>query len=80
MDGFVVDGWNGLLGPKGMPGDVVTRLNSAVRIALGDPEVKHKLANLGLLGAGGSADDFAKFIDAENKRWGTVVKEANIKN
>lgn len=80
LDGFVVDGWNGLLGPKGLPEDVVSRLNAAVQTALNDPEVKQKLAVQGLRGVGGSSVDFAKFMDAEIKRWGTVVKEGNIKN
>jgi len=79
LDGFIVDGWNGLLGPKGISGDVVARLNSAVQTALEDPEVKQKLAILGLLGAGRSPADFATFMDAEIKRWGAVVKEANVK-
>lgn len=78
LDGFVVDGWNGLLGPKGMSEDIVARLNAAVNSALKDPEVRQKLTAQGLQGAGGSPSDFAKFIASELKRWGEVVKDAKI--
>jgi len=71
--------WNGLLAPAGTQPAIVARLNAAVNDALGLPEVRAALLKLGSNPAGGTTEEFAAFIAAEAQRWGTVVREANIK-
>ena len=71
--------WYGLLAPAGTPPDVVSRLNKEVNAALGQREVKERLANDGAEGAGGTADAFAKLIKDELVKWAEVARVANIR-
>lgn len=74
-----VSNWLGLVGPKGMPAAVVTKLNQAYNNALALPDMRNKIAGPGNEIGGGSPEDFAAFIAAENKRWAEVVKTAGIR-
>ncbi len=69
----------GILGPAGIPRDVVLKLNSAMNKALVDPEIVERLfTGEGNLAVGGSPEDYAKLIREETAKWRRVVKEANI--
>src|SRR5215216_931404 len=48
VSGFLMSGWFGFWGPKGMPKEAPDRLNGAMRQVLADPAVKAKFAELGL--------------------------------
>jgi tripartite-type tricarboxylate transporter receptor subunit TctC len=78
FEGFEVIAWVGMLGPAGMPKDVVDKLNAAVRSALAKPEVKEKIAGFAAEPAPGSADDLAAFVKDQLVSWGKSVKEAGI--
>lgn len=74
--------WRGLWVPKATPKDVVTRVNGAVRGALGDPAVRQKLADLGQeIPAADqlSPEALAAFQKAEIEKWWPIVKAAGIK-
>jgi tripartite-type tricarboxylate transporter receptor subunit TctC len=43
------------------------------------PDVKERLVNAGIDPAGGTPEDFARFIRAELDKWGPVVKAAGVK-
>lgn len=76
--GFEVLNWQGLIGPKGMPADVVRRLNAWCLQALQTPEVREKILSQGNEPGGGSPEQFAAFIKTEAQRWGKVVRDAKI--
>lgn len=71
-------GWYGLMAPAGTPAAVVQRVNAVANAALGDAEIRKKAQGLALQLRGGSAADFARFVDAEARKWAQVVKDANI--
>lgn len=71
--------WQGIVAPKGTPPAIVAILHDAVFQALQAPEVKEKLEQIGTEVSTGSAADFGAFLAAERKRWGPVIKKANIK-
>jgi tripartite-type tricarboxylate transporter receptor subunit TctC len=73
-----VQNWQGLVGPKGMPADLVKLLNAALNKALQDPEVKEKILSQGNEMGGGTPEQFAALIKAEAPRWGKVVRDAKI--
>ena len=73
-----VQNWQGLIGPKGMPADLVKLLNGAMNKALQDPEVKEKILSQGNEMGGGTPEQFAALIKAEAPRWGKVVRDAKI--
>jgi tripartite-type tricarboxylate transporter receptor subunit TctC len=78
LSDFVIYGWQGVLAPAGTPGDVIERLNADIGKALADPALKARLSGQGTEPAFTSAADFRAFIATENKRWGDVVRSANI--
>lgn len=71
--------WYGLVGPKGLPAEMVQRLNEDVNRVLSLPDIAAKLDEFGAEDAGGSSQKFASFIDTEYTKWAKVVKEANVK-
>jgi tripartite-type tricarboxylate transporter receptor subunit TctC len=70
--------WWGLIGPKGMPADVVAKLNGALREALADPAVTKRMTELGAVVTPGSPAEFGKFVETETVKWTKVIKTANI--
>jgi tripartite-type tricarboxylate transporter receptor subunit TctC len=78
FENFVVDIWYGILGPAGMSGPVVSRLNSEINKALAAPDMKERLLNAGIEPLGGTPEQFASFIRTETQRFARVIKEAGI--
>ena len=76
VDGTV---WYGLLAPAGTPKPIIARINAESNRVLAMPEVKDKLTRAGIDAAGGTPEDFGKFIRAEFDKWGPVVKAAGVK-
>jgi tripartite-type tricarboxylate transporter receptor subunit TctC len=71
--------WVGLLTTAGTPKDVVDRLNAEVNKALKDPDLIAKLAQEGMLPAGGTPAEFRSLIATEVKNWKETARTANIK-
>lgn len=76
---YEVTNWHGLVGPKGLPKEIVGRLNKEVNEALKSAEVEKILASDGLEPAGGSPEQLASLIKSEIARWSLVVKRAGVK-
>lgn len=78
VPGYAVDVWYAMFAPAATPRPVMERLNTAVAKILHAPDVKKKLANIGLEPV---AEDLAKsdaYIKAEIRKWAGVVKAAKI--
>lgn len=71
--------WYGLVGPKGMPAEMVQRMNQDVNKILALPEIAAKLDEFGAEDAGGSSEKFGAYIQAECTKWAKVVKDANVR-
>ncbi|MDF3010984.1 MAG: tripartite tricarboxylate transporter substrate binding protein [Burkholderiales bacterium] len=71
--------WFGVWGPAGVPADVVRKINTDVRRALGDPGVREKLGNLGNDPMDMSPEEFARFVRSEISDYQRVVRAAGIK-
>jgi tripartite-type tricarboxylate transporter receptor subunit TctC len=69
----------GLAAPAGTPREIVERLNKELRAALEDGELRARLAGEGGQVLPGSPDDYAALIDGEEKRWGPLVKNLDLK-
>lgn len=67
-------GWQGLVGPAGMPKDVVQKLQAALKKVLSNPEVRERLEKSGTPITERSSAEFASFIKSENDRWTSVIK------
>jgi tripartite-type tricarboxylate transporter receptor subunit TctC len=79
VPGYEADGWYGIGAPKDTPAEIVDKLNGALNAALGDPKMKAKLADIGAVPMPTTPDQFRKLIAEETKKWGKVVRAANIK-
>jgi len=75
---FDVGTWTGFIGPKGVPPEVVKRLNEAVAEVVNDPAIRKRLMDEGAEIRLMSPQDFGTFMRAENVRWVKVIKEAGI--
>jgi len=66
--------WFGMAAPARTPRPIVEKLNRAVNQSLGMPDVKARLDQLGLEVAGGSPEDFAKYINGEVAKLQRLIK------
>lgn len=71
--------WYGLMAPAGTPRTIVMKLNAESNRILALADVKERLGGAGIDTAGGSPEDFAKFIRDEMAKWGPVVKASGAK-
>ncbi|WP_156957794.1 tripartite tricarboxylate transporter substrate binding protein [Paracidovorax oryzae] len=78
IKGYQVMEWNGLFVPAGTPPAVIARLQELSQKALALPDVRSSLDALGLTPVGSSSAEFQNFVNAERKRWDTVVKTNGI--
>lgn len=70
--------FHGLIGPAGMPSDVVARLNTELNKAMQNPKVQKQFAEFGFEALPGTPKDFQTAARSESARWGKVIKAANI--
>jgi len=80
LPGFESNTWFGLYGPKGLPADVVNRVNAAANQALSDPEVRAKLTNLGIEPVTSTPAQFAKMVADDQAKWKRIIAERKIVN
>jgi tripartite-type tricarboxylate transporter receptor subunit TctC len=71
---LVATTWFSLSGPKGLPADIVKKVNAAVDKAKDSPEVQKRLATEAMETEKMSAEDFTKFVAEELAKWGPVAK------
>jgi tripartite-type tricarboxylate transporter receptor subunit TctC len=79
VPGYESVGWYGLAAPRNTPAEIVNKLNSETNVALTDPKMKARLADLGGTALPGSPTDFEKLIADETEKWAKVIRAANIK-
>jgi len=78
LPGFDVTSWYGIVVRAGTPPAIIDKIQRDMAEALRDPGVKAKLASLGLEPVGDTPAEFAKVIQSESRKWGDIVKKANI--
>jgi len=79
LPGFEASAWYGIGAPKAVPVEIVEKLNKEINSGLADPKISARFADLGGTALAGSPADFSKLITAETKKWGEVIRAANIK-
>ncbi len=79
MPGFVTSIWFGLSAPAGTPPDVIDKLSRAAQDAVKSPEVVAAWAPQGVDPMSGNAQDFARHMASELKRWGDLAVAAGLK-
>ena len=79
VPGYDTEVWWGLLGPGGMPRDVVEKLSHDFVAALNTEAVKERLTKLGAEPIGSTPQAFDKKIQADYDKWGPIIQAAGIK-
>jgi tripartite-type tricarboxylate transporter receptor subunit TctC len=79
IKGLVLEQWLGVFAPAGTTPAIINLLNSEIDKALADPAVRKSLADSAQEPVGGSVEQFRRFVAAASAKFGTLVKELNIK-
>jgi tripartite-type tricarboxylate transporter receptor subunit TctC len=78
LPGYDVATWYGFFGPRGIPPEIVAKLNKVLNEALKDPAVREKLTKAGVAVQGSTPEEFGKFMAGELARWNKVREAAGI--
>ncbi len=76
VEGFT---WTAVVAPAGTPKDVTAKLHDLIVHALGQPDVKAKLAAIAYVPIGSSPQDCTAFFKSELAKWGKVIEQAGLK-
>jgi tripartite-type tricarboxylate transporter receptor subunit TctC len=71
--------WFGVGAPKNTPAEIIDKLNKEINLALDDPKLKMRLADLGGTVLTGSPADFGKLIAEETEKWAKVITFSGAK-
>ena len=78
VPGYAMDAWFGMFAPAAVPKDVLAQLNGEIVKILYAPDMKDRLAQIGLEPAAEPLESTDAYIRAEIAKWAKVVKAANI--
>jgi tripartite-type tricarboxylate transporter receptor subunit TctC len=75
---YDVQSWYGLMAPAGTPRQVIDFIQRAVVKAAAAPEIRARIAGFYAESTSGTVEEFAALLKAENQKWSTVIRGANI--
>jgi tripartite-type tricarboxylate transporter receptor subunit TctC len=73
--------WHGLYAPKGTPAEATARLTQSLQVALADPDIAAKLADLGTApspAADATPEALKAKLEAEIARWKPIIETAGV--
>jgi tripartite-type tricarboxylate transporter receptor subunit TctC len=76
VSGMTIYAWYGLVGPAGMPKEIVNKLHTEVVKAIAVPSVKERFITQGGEPVGSSPEEFSTLVRNELRRWAEVIKSA----
>ena len=79
LPGYEAYAWAGMIGPAGIPRDIVGRLNKEIVAILNQKDVIDRMLADGTVPTPSSPEEFVAYMKSELKKWGGVVKLAGIK-
>ena len=78
VPGYAASSWNAIAAPAKTPAALVERLNAEIQRALAAPEVKEKLASLGVTARGSTPDEMKRLVAGDVEKWRRVIEQAKI--
>jgi tripartite-type tricarboxylate transporter receptor subunit TctC len=79
VPGYDVQGWNGMVGPAGLPRPIVDRLNRETVAVLRRDAVRQRLLELGAEPVGNTPEAFGAHMRAERELWGKLIRKIGLK-
>ena len=79
LPGYSAVGWFGIFVPAKTPSNVVTKISADIDKVLKTVTVRKEMLERGIEPSGGSAEDFAELIKADQQKWSKLIQERNIK-
>ena len=79
LPGYVAVGWNGLVGPAGIPAPVLQKIHSAVAKIYQQPDMRERLVNLAAEPAISTTEEFTALVKSELVKWAKAVKDSGAK-
>jgi tripartite-type tricarboxylate transporter receptor subunit TctC len=80
LPGYEMSAWGGLIGPAGLPDDIVKRLDSELKKALAQPEIIERFKSLGVDMDFRPSAGFREQIKSEGPKWADIIKASGATN
>jgi tripartite-type tricarboxylate transporter receptor subunit TctC len=78
INGVYSSTYYGILGPAGMPKEIVNRLNKEVNAILQTEEIRARLARMGVEPGSGTPEEFKAFAEEDLARYGALLKRIGV--
>lgn len=78
LKGFDVSNWFGIYAPRGTPGDIIAKVNTAFNQALQEPDMQKRLATLGATPTGSTPEQMSQMVAADTAKWTKVIRDRKI--
>ena len=79
VTGYSAPTWSGIIGPAGLPRDILMKLNEALNRAVSTPAFKERFGQIGDEAAGGTPEEFSAMLKVELAKWKEVVQRFGAK-
>ena len=79
IPGYDIGAWIGYAAPPGTPREITSRLSAEIAKAMQAPDLRERYVALGMDPASNTPDEMAGFLRNEQQRYGSIIKNANIK-
>jgi tripartite-type tricarboxylate transporter receptor subunit TctC len=76
--GFEVTGWNAIAVPQGLPAAVTDKIKRDIEKGLAEADVQEKFKSFGYEAFPTTREQFNQFVQSETRRFGDVIKKANV--
>ena len=80
LPGYEMAVWYGAFGPKGLPPEILKRLNAEINRAMMLPDLKSRMESIGVEPVNVTPEEFSKVLHRDARKWGQLVKELGIKS
>jgi len=79
LPGYAAESWFAIIGPAGMPADVVAKLNAAISAAVQLPEIQQRFTTFGVVAKTTTPQKLSQMVAEEVARWTPVIRDNNIR-
>ncbi len=79
LPGYIAVGWNGLVGPAGIPAPVLAKIHATVAKIYRQPEMRERLVGLAAEPAISTPEEFTALVKSEIVKWSKAVRDSGAK-